>query len=195
MTTTRLPAHFPQLETERLTLRQLTLDDKEAIFQNFSDHETTKYIMKPMTNVEQAENIIQEFIDGYKQGKAIFWAVVLKKDDTFVGTCSYECLQWDDFRGEIGYDLSKTYWGQGLMTEALQAIIEYGFECLGLNRIEANTFPENSRSINLLRRLHFQEEGTFRQHSFFKGKFRDEVFFSLLREDWLRQRTLEDGSR
>ena len=182
-----LPAQFPRLETERLILRELTLDDKEAVFHNYSDDETTEFIMEPMTGLKQAEDIIQEFIDGFKQGKSIFWAVVLKESNTFIGTCSYESFSLGDFRGEIGYDLSKGYWGQGLMTEAVQAIIRYGFECLGLNRIEAHTFPQNTRSIILLRRLHFQEEGTFRQNSYFKGKFWDEVFFSLLKEDWLQQ--------
>ena len=92
-----------------------------------------------------------------------------------------------DLRGEIGYDLSKGYWGQGLMTEAVQAIINYRFECLELNRIEAHTFPQNTRSVSLLRRQHFKEEGTFRQNSYFKEKFWDEVFFSLLKEDWVKQ--------
>ena len=83
-------------------------------------------------------------------------------NNTFIGTYSYGSFSLGYFRGEIGYDLSKGYCGQGLMTEAVQAIINYGFECLGLNRIEAHTFPQNTRSVSLLRRQHFKEEGTFR---------------------------------
>ena len=77
MTTMTHPAQFPRLETERLILRELTLDDKDAVFQNFSDDETVEFIMEPMTSLKQAEDIIQEFVDGFKQGKSIFWAVVL----------------------------------------------------------------------------------------------------------------------
>jgi ribosomal-protein-alanine N-acetyltransferase len=176
MISMKLTGQIPRLETERLILRELTLGDKDAVFQNFSDDETTEFIMEPMTSLKQAEDIIQEFIDGFKQGKSIFWAVVLKESYAFIGTCSYESFSLGDLQGEIGYDLSKGYWGQGLMTEAVQAIIRYGFECLGLNRIEPHTFPQNTRSISLLCRLHFKEEGTFRQNSYFKGKFWDEVF-------------------
>jgi ribosomal-protein-alanine N-acetyltransferase len=77
MITMTLPAQFPRLETEQLILRELTLDDKEAVFQDFSDDETIEFIMEPMTSLKQAEDIIQEFIDGFKQGKSTFWAVVL----------------------------------------------------------------------------------------------------------------------
>jgi ribosomal-protein-alanine N-acetyltransferase len=175
------------LETERLVLRELILEDAPAIFQNYSDAEATEFIMEPLTSLEQAQNLVQEFIDEYKQGERVFWAVVLKENNAFLGTCSYEGFHWEDFRAEIGYDLTKGYWGRGFMTEAVQAVIRYGFESLGLNRIEASTFPQNNRSISLLRRLHFQHEGTFRQNSWFKVKFWDEVFFALLKEDWVKQ--------
>lgn len=140
--------------------------------------------MELLTTLEQADEILQDFIKGFKQGKNLFWAIELKKDLAFAGTVCFESFEWRDLRGEIGYDLSKAYWGQGLMTEALQAIIEYGFECLGLNRIDGYVDVENARSIKVLRRLHFTEEGILRQHSCVKGQFRDEVVYSLLKQEW-----------
>ena len=184
MITSKLPDQFPRLETDRLILRQLTPTDRDMIFQNYSTLESTQYIMEPLTTLDQADEILQDFIEGFKQGKNLFWAVEIKKDHAFAGTVCFESIEWRDLRGEIGYDLSKAHWGQGLMTEALRAVIDYGFECLGLNRIDGYVDVENTRSINVLRRLNFTEEGVLRQYSWVKGQYRDEVVCSLLKQEW-----------
>jgi ribosomal-protein-alanine N-acetyltransferase len=186
MILSKLPEQFPSLETERLILRQLTSADREVIFQNYSTLESTQFIMEPLTTLEQADEILQDFIEGFKLGRNLFWAVELKKNHAFTGTVCFESFEWGDLRGEIGYDLSKGFWGQGLMTEALQVVIDYGFECLGLNRIDGYVDVENASSIKVLRRLHFTEEGVLRQYSCVKGQYRDEVVCSLLKQEWKR---------
>lgn len=175
---------FPQLETRRLLLREVRPEDSQAIFSYYSDHLVTKYFMEPLTNQKQAEEIAQEYIEYYRAGTGLVWAITLKGDPTLVGTCGYEIFSRYDKRGEIGYDLALAYWGQGLMKEALQAVIAYSFDILSLNRIQAYIMAENERSIMLLKSLHFEVEGVLREHRWFKGKYIDNVLMSLLKKDW-----------
>jgi RimJ/RimL family protein N-acetyltransferase len=127
MSTILLPERFPSLETKRLVLREITLTDKQAIYRNYSDQETTRFIMEPLTRLKQAEEIIQTFQNGYHEGKAVFWGVSLKSNPALIGTCSFEDIQSEDHRAEVAYDLGKIYWGKGYMSEAMQAILSYGF--------------------------------------------------------------------
>jgi ribosomal-protein-alanine N-acetyltransferase len=75
---TAFPEQFPRLETESLVLRELRLDDQEAVFDNFSDEDVVQYLMEPFTDVEQAASIIGEFLQAFEQKKGLFWAVTLK---------------------------------------------------------------------------------------------------------------------
>jgi len=178
---------FPTLETNRLVLRQLTVDDSENWFKNLSDDDVAVLIgMEPLESVDDSTSIIYSFIDRYEKKNGMAWAITLKEDESFIGTCSYEKIDSHNLSGEIGYDLLKKYWGHGFMAEALSAIIDYGFESLRLNRIEAHTAAINSASRNLLRRLGFFEEGIFRESSFFRGEFRDDCQYSLLKREWNR---------
>ena len=176
---------FPILKTERLVLRQLTADDSDRWFLNLSNDEVAGLIgMDPLSTVEESERIINSFSNRFEKGTGIAWAISLKAESTFIGTCSYEKIDKKNISGVIGYDLLKEYWRNGFMTEALRAIIDYGFEYLKLNRIEVHTAAINAASRSLLRRLGFFEEGVFRESSFFKGEFRDDCQYSLLRREW-----------
>ena len=168
----KFPDEFPQLETERLVLRELADSDSSALFLNYSDEDIAKnFLDAPLTDIEQAARFIEAFKAEFRQGEAITWAVTLKSTDEFIGTCSY--MFEANSCAEIGYDLSKAHWGKGLMSEALRAIIQYGFDRLGLRRVKADTLSENTRSVKLLDRLGFQlEEVRDKSH-----------FFSLQRQN------------
>ena len=86
--------------------------------------------------------------------------------------------------GEIGYELAKAHWRQGIMTEALFAVIEFGFQAIALNRIEAMVMLENTASFKLLQKLGFLEEGILREYGYWKGQFHDLRIFSLLKKDY-----------
>jgi ribosomal-protein-alanine N-acetyltransferase len=147
---------FPRLETERLTLRAITPDDRFAIFENYSDPDVAEWFFdQAYTHIEQADQVIQEFTEKTTEGKGLAWAIVLGESDEFVGTCSYEKLNVEG-QGEIGFDLAKKHWGHGYMTEALGAIITYGFGVLGLVSIEAHTYSRNVRARQVLERLGFR---------------------------------------
>ena len=175
---------FPILQTKRLVLRQLTTSDSKSWSRNLSNHEITGLIgMDPLETAEEIEEIIDSFADRFREGTGIAWAITLKATSEFIGTCSYESINEEKQVGEIGYDLLREYWGLGFMTEALKAIIDYGFEQLGLKRIEANTDPANAASRSLLERLGFNAEGTFRESASFAGEFGDDIHYALRRRN------------
>jgi ribosomal-protein-alanine N-acetyltransferase len=190
MSQLRIWEEFPQLETRRLVLRQITLDDASALFPLFSDDNVTENMDIPsLQNVAQVEQLLEFMEERWQDGYSIRWGIVKKDENTLVGTCGYnDWVKEFGYRGEIGYDLMGAYWGQGIMTEALRAILNYGFESMHLNRIQAMVNPGNDRSISLLRKAGFQYEGQLREYGYWKGKFWDLHSFSLLRREWVKRR-------
>ena len=145
----------PELETERLLLRAITPDDRLDIFVNYSDPQVAGWFFdQPYTCIEQADQIIQEFMQKALQGKGLTWAIVLEASGEFVGTCGYENFAIGQ-SGEIGFDLAKLHWGHGYMSEALGVVIPYGFTVLDLFTIEAHTYSSNARARRLLEKLGF----------------------------------------
>ena len=176
-------ATFPEIETERLLLREIMPEDAPAIYRLFSDPLVTRYYdLEPYTNIEQAEELIDFFDESFELERAIRWGIERKEDGALMGTCGYVWLRVH--RGEIGYDLHSDFWRQGYMSEALDAILEWGFNELGINRIEALTMLDNVASGSLLRTLGFHEEGILREQDFFKDQFHDMRLFALLRREY-----------
>jgi ribosomal-protein-alanine N-acetyltransferase len=110
--------------------------------------------------------------------------MVLKETREMIGTLGFHRFNRRDSCVEAGCDLMKSYWGLGFMTEALTSLIKYGFEEMGLNRIEATTNSKNTRSIELIERMGFKKEGVLRRKYFYKNQYHDDIIYSLLREEW-----------
>lgn len=185
-----LPSQIPTLETSRLLLRPLTLADTDFIFQHFSDPLVTQYLLDepPLTDRAGAEEIIHFYLDPSGMSRHNRWGIHHKADDRLIGTCGYHQWSHQNQRAEIGYDLSPAYWGQGVMSEALRRVLAYGFEQMGLNRIQAVVYVENDRSAALLTRLGFAREGVMRDYHALHGQYYDHFLFALLRRDYLRVR-------
>lgn len=150
------PELFPEIETERIILRKITSGDTDAIFRNFSDPEIARWFFEhPLTDVKQVRQFIEQFNTEFEQGEALTWAIALKETNACIGTCGYGYVEVGN-QGEIGFDLSKEYWGQGIMGESLKAVIDYGFSVLRLSKIEAHTYSNNDRARYLLEKLGFQ---------------------------------------
>ena len=174
---------FPVLETPNLHLRQLTEDDAADLLAVFADEEVTRfYDLYSYESLDEALELIDFFSESFEVERSIRWGIARKTDNRIVGTCGYVWLR--RFRGEIGYELHRTFWRQGIMKEALAAIVQFGFQQLGLNRIEALVMMDNEASISLLRSLGFQHEGILREHDYFKGQFHDMHCFALLKNEW-----------
>jgi ribosomal-protein-alanine N-acetyltransferase len=156
MTHPGFPNPFPRIETERLILREIVSSDDAAIFKNFSNPEVTRWFFdQPLTEMKQVMEFIKDFHSEFLQGKGITWAIELKEINQCIGTCGFGDVTLGD-RGEIGFDLAQDYWGKGLMSEALAAVIDYAFIELNLSMIEAHTYSNNFRARHLLKKLGFQ---------------------------------------
>lgn len=179
--------HFPTLTTNRLQLRQIQPTDAEALFAIRSNQEAMEfYGHEPHQSIEDTHKLIQRLQTIYDQREAIFWIIALKGEDTAIGSCTFFSFGPDYHYAETGYDLHPAYWRQGLMTEAMSAVLTYGFTELGFHRIEADIDPLNTRSKGLLLKPGFTYEGNLRQRFFFRGNFEDEHYYGLLKDEWLQ---------
>jgi ribosomal-protein-alanine N-acetyltransferase len=177
---------FPQLETGRLILRRMQTTDAQAIFRILADDEVTRYYDDAtFTDVSQASDQIEAWENGFINKRCIRWGIARKEDRVMTGTCGYYGFHTWHMRAAIGYELARPFWRQGIMTEALSAIINLGFKDLGLNRIEAVVMPGNSASIKLLEKLGFRNEGLLREYENWGSKgFTDLCMLSLLKRVW-----------
>jgi len=174
---------FPQLASPRLILRPLHAADANALFSILSDQEVARYYDDAaFTHATQASEQIEAWESGFHHRRCIRWGIAQKDDDTLIGTCGYYGIHPWHMRGSIGYELGSPFWRQGLMTEALNAIIDLGFKDMKLNRIDALVMPENLPSIRLLEKIGFKNEGLLREYENWGDKgFTDLYILSLLR--------------
>jgi len=178
---------FPQLETERLILRELRLDDAPEMFVNFSDVDVTRQLGdEPIhTSVEETRNLLRQLHGWHAQKVGIRWGITLKEgDDKIIGTLGFHRFDHASQKLEIGYELNKAYWGQGIMSEAVLAIMNYGFNMMKALRIEAGTDGINVRSHKLLKRLGFKQEACLRRRVYYRGTYWDEYWFGMLVEEY-----------
>lgn len=180
---------FPQLESKRLILRQLTMHDAEFYLRNFSDPTTIELTcFEGPKDLEAAKEELREYcIDNFLNNTGIRWGITLKDNRTLIGTCGIYKWMKSHYHAEIGYDLLPEYRKRGIMTEAMTAAIDYIFGELGLNRIYAYIDPRNIASMALVERLGFVKEGRLRESTFFRGKFWDDVVYALVSRDWMKQ--------
>ena len=149
-------ATFPILCTDRLTLRQLTLDDQQDIFDLRSDPEINKFLHRPIcTTQQEALDFIRKINDNIEKGDTYYWAITLTGTKELVGTICLFDLSEKNSTCEIGYELMPDFQGQGIMKEAAQAVIDYVFQILKFHNIRAVTHDENERSTNLLLKFKF----------------------------------------
>ncbi len=174
---------FPQLASPRLILRPLHAADANALFSILGDDEVTRYYDDAtFTHIAQANEQIAAWENGFRNRRCIRWGITRKDDGTLIGTCGYYGIHPWHMRGSIGYELGRPFWRQGLMTEALNAIIDLGFKDMNLNRIDALVMPENIASIRLLEKIGFINEGLLRAYENWGDKgFTDLYILSLLR--------------
>ncbi len=177
--------NLPTLETDRLILRKMTPSDAEAVFAYASDPEVTRYVVwDTHRSIQDSRAFLELAVQKYKSGGEPDWGIVYKGDHRFVGTCGFVGWDGDHARAEIGYVLSREYWGRGLMPEAVRAMIAFGFERMGLNRIEARCIAENTASARVMEKVGMIYEGTLRQREFIKGAYRDMKLYAILKSEY-----------
>jgi ribosomal-protein-alanine N-acetyltransferase len=188
---TRNPVSFPRtipmIETDHLTLRALTPDDRAAVFALFADPRVAVPThIAPFEGIEQADELIAFFGRRFAAKGGIRWGLTLKGDDTIIGTAGFPGIDDETYRARIGYNLAYAHWGRGLATEAVRALVGLGFAQLNLNRIEATTNLDNTGSMRVLAKVGFTEEGILRDYVYWRevGAFYDARMYSLLRREY-----------
>ena len=175
---------FPRLETKRLMLRETTNKDVAAVFAIFSDPKTTQFHnLDTFTHINEAIEVIERRAIGFKNQRGIRWGIARKADDCLIGSCGFT---WNKevTAAEVGYELKSEFWRQGIMSEALQVILQYGFEDKQLQFIIAEIMPENIASKKRLEKFSFHSQGISNKHGYWKGKYHDLERFKLTRDNF-----------
>lgn len=175
---------FPNLETQRLWLRQAIREDADAVFAVFSDSKVTQFHnLDTFTHPNQAIEVIERRARGFTNGREIRWAIARKPDNYVIGSCGFS---WDKEANvaEVGYELTSQFWRQGMMSEALSAILNYGFEIEGVQLAIARVMLGNVASKRLLEKLGFQSQGLMKERGFWKGEYHDLEQFTLMKSQF-----------
>ena len=174
----------PTLITERLILRPHSLQDTKDLQRLISDREiasTSTNIPHPYT-LEDAVEFLSKRQENYEKTGSPQFAIT-HKDGYFIGGIGLRINKENEI-GELGYWIGKPYWGQGYCTEAAHAVVRYGFETLGLNRIHARYMTRNPASGRVMQKIGMKHEGHLRQDIKKWGKFDDAEIYGILRSEF-----------
>ncbi len=174
---------LPTLETERLILRKMVLNDAEAVFAYASNSEVSRYTLwETHRSIEDSRAFLEFATQKYENGGEPDWGIVYRGNGCLVGACGLVNWEAEHARAEVGFVLSREYWGRGLMSEAVRAILRFGFERMNLNRIEARCIAENAASARVMEKAGMVYEGTLRQREYIKGAYRDIKLYAILKK-------------
>jgi ribosomal-protein-alanine N-acetyltransferase len=174
---------FPSLHTKRLDLIEIRQRHLADIFKLFSDDRVTRfYNVVTLKKEDEAQKYLDWFRNCIAEKTGIRWGIALKGSSSLVGTVGFNSFA-RQHRANVGYDLQHEFWNKGYVTEALEAVIGFGFKQLGINRIEAEVMQGNTASERVLKKLGFTKEGTLRDWMYWNEKHYDMNMFSLLRSD------------
>lgn len=174
---------LPTLETERLILRKMVLNDAEAVFDYASNSEVSRYTLwETHRSIEDSRAFLEFATQKYENGGEPDWGIVYRGNGCLVGACGLVNWEAEHARAEVGFVLSREYWGRGLMSEAVRAILRFGFERMNLNRIEARCIAENAASARVMEKAGMVYEGTLRQREYIKGAYRDIKLYAILKK-------------
>lgn len=177
---------FPVLQSDRLYLDEISEHDIRDIMALFGDPEVTKFNdVETFTSDDDARWLIRFLRGRFAEKIGVRWAIRLQHDQRLIGTCGYNYWARHNNSAEIGYDMRQDQWKNGYTTEAVRAVLQFGFDKMRLNRVEADVLPGNHASVRVLEKLNFKEEGLLRQRGFWEGKYHDLRLFSLLRSEWM----------
>ncbi len=179
----RIFSHMPELETERLLLRRMRVDDVDDMHAYARRADVTKYLTwAPHPDRAYTRDYLQYLASRYRVGDFYDWGITL--DGHLIGTCGFTSFDFAHNSAQVGYVLNPTYWGQGIAPEALHAVMHFGFRELGLHRIEAHYIIGNDRSRRVMEKVGMRYEGTRRGAMRIKGIYRDIGVCAVLRDEF-----------
>ncbi|NJD21514.1 MAG: GNAT family N-acetyltransferase [Melioribacter sp.] len=182
--TKELP-EIPKIETERLILRKITTDDVNDIFEYASVPDVTTFVLWETHRAKQDSLDFVKFAEEqFDNNISIIFGIEIKNEKKLIGTIDLRNWKAIHKCGEVGYVVSKKYWNKGYVSEAMKAVIKFGFKELHLNRIEAHCEEENIGSWRVMEKCRMKFEGILREKVFIKGRFRTMKMYSILKKEW-----------
>lgn len=175
--------NFPTIKTERLLLRQFVESDIVNVHKGLSDPEIIKYYGVSYKTLEDTKEQMKFFADLEKENMGIWWAICSLDNKIFYGAGGLSSLSQEHKKAEIGFWLLTEFWGQGIMTEVMPIICKYGFENLGLHRIEGFVESDNLNCKNAMKKLDFNHEGTMKDCEIKNGKFISLDIYARLKDE------------
>ena len=189
----RVFSHIPELTTPRLTLRRMLVADTDDMYEYACRQDVTKYLTwRPHPDRDYTREYLQYLGSRYASGMFYDWAVIYEPDCKMVGTCGFTSFNCTSDSAEVGYVLNPEYWGKGIATEALSRVLEFGFENMGLHRIEARFIQENERSRRVMEKVGMTFEGVMREGMLIKGVYQNIGICSILQSEWKSRQQDED---
>lgn len=178
-------AKLPTLRTPRLSLRAARMSDAEDVYAYSRDAEVARHVLwEAHTSIHQTRAYLRYILRQYRAGLPSTFVIEHTAQRRVIGTIGLMWVQHENNTAEIGYSLSRGYWNQGLMTEALTAILRFCFDTLRLNRVEAQHETDNPASGAVMRHAGMRREGTLRQRVYNKGRYVDVELYAILRTDY-----------
>lgn len=166
------------LETDRLILRPITLDDAEDLFEYASDPENTKNTFPTHQSLEESKWIIANLFMRSPLGN---FAIELKENGKMIGTCDLR-INEEDRSAELAYAINKKYWGNGYAPEAAKKLLDFAFNTLKVERIWAKYAAENGASGRVMEKIGMEKEGVLRHTKNLCGDFVDQVVYSRINQ-------------
>ena len=187
-------ANIPTIRTERLILRKIKGDDIEDMYEYSCNARVTEFLTwSPHPDKTYTLEYISYLQSRYRSGDFYDWAVVLKDSGKMIGTCGFTRFDYVNNSAEIGYVLNPSYHGKGIATEAVNKVLEFGFERLSLNRIEGRYMVENTASRRVMEKCGMVFEGVRREGMLIKGKYRNIGVCSILKNEFVtKNRCLQE---
>jgi ribosomal-protein-alanine N-acetyltransferase len=180
---------MPTIRTRRLTLRPARMSDAEDLYEYSRDPAVAKHVLwDAHTSIHQTRSYIRYLIRQYKNGQPSSFVITITETGKAVGTIGFMWIQQENRSAEVGYSLSRAYWNQGIMTEALTALLDFGFLKLNLNRIEAQHESDNPASGRVMAKAGMSFEGRLRQRVYNKGRFADVDLYSIIRQEYMSRK-------
>lgn len=172
-------------ETNNLIIREFKSEDLQSVHIYSSDKETTEFMDWGPNSENETQAFINEMLEEQNLNTRKFYVfgITLKNTDSVIGSIGLEIQSLENKNASFGYILNKHFWNRGIVTEASECILNFGFNDLELHRIWATCRPENTKSIYLLKKLGFKKEGHLKDDKLIHGIFRDSVLFAKIKQD------------
>ena len=175
-------SNLPRFETKRLVLRRVEFRDCESMFEYSSDPEVAKYLSwTPHRSITETRDYINNIQKKYENGQFFDWGLVCKSNGEFIGTCGFTSVNLNRNTCEIGYVLSKKYWGMGFVPEAVEVIMDFAFGYMGVDKVEGRFIEGNVKSMRVMQKVGMTFEKSEHNVLYLHGQYRTICTYSITR--------------